>query len=324
MVPFRALQTAGRTRPLVLVYHMVSDEPVPHTGDLYAHKTTAEFDADLEFLRRQYRPIGLTDLLAEIESGGTGSEHTVLITFDDGFREASEIVAPLLSRKGIPAAFFITKDWVGNRSLFCRHKASLLADRYRRQADAGTRRACRDLLSSRGLPAQPFERRILAAAHRRPEVLERAAALLGVDFGAYLRRVRPYLDADQIRDLMRQGFAIGAHSVDHPRYEALSLEEQVRQTLESVAFVTATFHTGYRAYAFPFDDRAVSRAYFDRVNGQDLVDISFGTGGMRDETVPRHFQRVGMEPMDARTTLSRSYIGKLARRCAGRNRTVRV
>ena len=36
--------------------------------------------------------------------------------------------------------------------------------------------------------------------------------------------------SEQVIELLKLGHAVGAHSIDHPRYADLSLEEQLHQT----------------------------------------------------------------------------------------------
>ena len=56
------------------------------------------------------------------------SQGKVFLSFDDGLREVYTIIAPILKERGLPATFFITTDFIDNKKLFYRNKASLLIE----------------------------------------------------------------------------------------------------------------------------------------------------------------------------------------------------
>jgi peptidoglycan/xylan/chitin deacetylase (PgdA/CDA1 family) len=121
------------------------------------------------------------------------------------------------------------------------------------------------------------------------------ADAVGVDFSGYLASHQPYLTTPQVHDLLRRGFSIGGHSLDHPSYSLVSLDEQVRQTVESVRLVRSRFRLDYGAFAFPHGDDRVASAFFTRVRRDGCVDVSFGTAGIVKDRRHRHFQRFSTE-----------------------------
>jgi peptidoglycan/xylan/chitin deacetylase (PgdA/CDA1 family) len=106
---------------------------------------------------------------------------------------------------------------------------------------------------------------------------------------------KPYLSSEQIRGMIRDGFALGGHSIDHPFYGDLTLAEQLRQTRVSGEFLQQEFGVNYRAFAFPHSDSGVTRDFFERSYGDGSLEISFGTSGLVRDPWPRHFQRFSME-----------------------------
>jgi hypothetical protein len=79
----------------------------------------------------------------------------------------------------------------------------------------------------------------------------------------------------------------------------LSIEEQLSQTIESMKAVRERFRLRYGAFAFPHTDRNVRREFFSRLAQSGLVDVSFGTAGLLEESVPNHLQRFSLEaPLD--------------------------
>jgi peptidoglycan/xylan/chitin deacetylase (PgdA/CDA1 family) len=298
---------------------MISDADVKHIKHLYRFKTVKEFISDLDYLIGRFNPIHLNDLLARTKSGRQLPSKAFLLTFDDGFREMHDIVAPILLQKGIPATFFINSAFTDNRTLCYQHKASLIVAHLPNVNLSKPIINEIDRLLPQNLHAtRPIAARILAIEYSDRAIVDKIADVLEMDTDAYLRNEQPYLLSEQIRNLIQQGFSIGAHSIDHPRYRDLTLDEQVRQTTESMHFVKLSFNLNYGAFAFPHSDYGISSEYFRRVQETGLVDISFGTAGMIEDCVPNHFQRFSLEKKEL--PAKRIIEWQFARKCYGRVR----
>lgn len=99
----------NRGRVMILCYHGVTaraermeDDP---TG---LHIRAERFEAQLEHLRRRYRVLSLGEYLAARREGRRLPPRSVVITFDDGYRNFYTMAAPRLRERGLPAALFLT------------------------------------------------------------------------------------------------------------------------------------------------------------------------------------------------------------------------
>jgi peptidoglycan/xylan/chitin deacetylase (PgdA/CDA1 family) len=295
-IPLKKWLIFTKTDLLIAYYHMVGDYEVPHIKHLYPYKSVKSFIDDLEFLRSNFNPIQLRDLIDNIHSGTPLPRRAFLLTFDDGFREIHDIVAPILLRKGIPATFLVNSNFTDNLNLCFQHNASLIVEHLLKNEPSKTSISEIDRLLPKQLqPPIPITSRILAIKYSERMIINKIATVLEIDTNDYLQKEQPYLTNGQIRNLIKKGFAIGAHSIDHPLYADLTLDEQIRQTTESMRFVKETFHLDYGAFAFPHSDVGVSKEYFRRIASTNLVDISFGTSGIIEDSTPNHYQRFSLE-----------------------------
>jgi len=267
--------------PLVLFYHAVSDYPLPHIENLYRIKNVREFEADLDYLLREFRPIGLDDLKSSILAGGSIPERAFYLTFDDGLREMAEIVAPILKRKGLHATFFISSGFLNNQDLSYRFKVSLLIGRIRAQGvTTRGKKELQKLLSSVTLPwTGNIDNDLNNVDYKRHWLLDEAASILNYDFHDYLKNSKPYMGVDQIRTLVQEGFAIGSHSIDHPNYSELNLEEQLQQTRVGSQHLTKQVGVDHKLFAFPFSEQGVSNDFYKRLVDDGTVQLFFGTSG---------------------------------------------
>lgn len=295
-IPF-TLYTAIKPVELIInYYHMINDEEVLHIKHLYPHKTVEQFRADLDFILKHFTPITLNDLLVYQKHGRALPSKAMLLTFDDGFREMHDIVAPILSQKGVSATFFINSSFTDNRNLCYQHKASILVNYIlQKSVSAIQQKQISDILLKNNIKTSNINTSILAIKYAQRELVDSVANLLNLDFNDYLFKNKPYLSTEQIKKLINDGFSIGSHSIDHPLYEDLKMDEQIRQTIDSVSYVRKNFDLDYGAFAFPHSDIGVSKQYFNEIEKSGLVDISFGTAGIIQDCVSNHFQRFSLE-----------------------------
>jgi len=313
IIPFSLLKRCGSSKLIILYYHVVNNEDVPHIRHLYKHKSVRQFDDDLEFLLKNYSLIGLSDVIGWVRGKDNLPPNCFLLTFDDGFREIYNIIAPILVDKGIPATFFISSAFLDNRELCYQHKACLLVEKIYKGISPGTEVAIKEILVQIGLSCSQLTQGVLKVDYRQREALDRIAEVLLVDFQGYLDEKQPYLTSAQVKKLIDRGFAIGAHSIDHPYYAALSLAEQLEQTIGSVRQIRERFGLDYGAFAFPHNDAGLSQEFFKKVQESGLIDITFGTGGMVDGDLRSHRQRISLEKplLPAREIIAWQYARKL-------------
>ncbi|HHS95943.1 MAG TPA: hypothetical protein ENJ45_05070, partial [Phaeodactylibacter sp.] len=229
-------------------YHAVKGaEPLPHISRLYTPRSTATFKKDLAFFLKNYEPIGLEDLIAFAKKGEYPSKPSFFLSFDDGLREVHDIVMPILKKKGVPATLFLNSDFVDNKALFYRYKLSLLQEHLnKKKLTRGQSQAIGELLSLHAPENALIEEALLDVPHSNQEMLDKVAELLDLDFEEFLKKQKPYLTSPQIRRMIRQGFSVGAHSANHPRYADINLAAQIQQTKESIRFVKTQFGLPYK------------------------------------------------------------------------------
>ncbi len=324
-IPVSLLGALTRTRLLLPYYHIISDDEVLHVKHLYRFKNTRQFKNDIEFLLRHYDPISLHDLLRFLNNGASFSDRVFLLTFDDGFKEIYDVVAPILLEKGIPATFFINSAFTDNKALCHDHKASLLAERIQEIDSVAMRDKISGMLSYGGSRRADIVAELLSVSYCRRAILDKIANVLSFDFQEYLSRNKPYLTSGQVTTLIGKGFTIGAHSIDHPSYSAIGLFEKVRQTVESIKFIKERFSLKYGVFAFPYSDQGISKEFFTKLNDIGGVDACFGTGGMMDDSYTNMFQRVSLEKtlMPADKIIAYQYARKLFKILSGKGTIVR-
>jgi peptidoglycan/xylan/chitin deacetylase (PgdA/CDA1 family) len=124
------LPVLGRREPsipsaLVLMYHRVAPDDMAGLDAWQRERslpgivvTPEVFDAQLAFLAKQYTPISIRQLTSHLESDAPLPPRSVVITFDDGWRDNYVYAYPLLRKHRIPATIFLATDYVGTSKRF--------------------------------------------------------------------------------------------------------------------------------------------------------------------------------------------------------------
>jgi peptidoglycan/xylan/chitin deacetylase (PgdA/CDA1 family) len=311
-------------RCIIPLYHLVHDDPPAHIRHLYAIKSVAEFKQDLEYLLKHYQPIGVADLLANVQNDKPWEKPVFLLTFDDGLRECKMVIDPILKSYGLEAICFLNSDFIDNRGLFYRYLVSLILD-YLEKHQEGSLQATNWLIGKGQDLQNGLRPYLLSAGYADKHLLEGLATHLGLDLPTWLNRHRPYLTSEEILAMAKDGWTFGAHSIDHPMYNTLNQAEQVHQTGESLDKISNLIHNDLRLFAFPFTDAGVSETFFKQMYQSLNVSLSFGTAGLKSDIDRRHLQRIPFEGrgMEAAQLLTYEYLYYMLKAPFGLNKVHR-
>ncbi len=293
--PVETLRWATRQSLILPFYHSVSDERLPHLVHLLPIRNVQTFRADLDFLLHHFEPVDADTLIRIITGNLPLRKPAFHLSFDDGLKEISTVVAPILREKGIPATFFLNTGFIGNRDLFYRFKVSLLVEKLA-EISQKTSDEVTALLDQRQTTASSLQSRLLSITYADRDIPDKIASLMNFSFSEYIASHPVYLDENDIRQLLSQGFTIGAHSHDHPEFRCITPAEQLRQVNLSTDYLKEKFGIKQLLFSFPFSDDEVSKLFLDELYPpRGEVELSFGISGLKKEEQTRHLHRIPME-----------------------------
>ncbi len=324
LLPVEKLIASSGHRFILPFWHAVSDVPLPHLSQLYRVLAISEFERDLDFLLKNYKPASVEEVSGLAITNGKSEQNLFFPSFDDGMAECYHVIAPILKKKGIQAAFFINPAFVDNKMLFHRLKSSLLLNSITQIKHTGIE-ASEKLLQQK-FPSKSIHQFLRQAAFTDHLLLDQIAEIFGIDFELFLKQKQPYMNLQQIKELQKDGFLIGAHGMDHREFFISSEEEMMAQISESINFLIQKINPPIKTFAFPFTDFKVPNSVFEKANTDGLWNMSFGTAGIKDETVQNHLQRIPMESgvsKDGRKIIRTEYIWYYLKSVFGKNKVRR-
>jgi peptidoglycan/xylan/chitin deacetylase (PgdA/CDA1 family) len=317
-LPIRLWRMVAPKSVIGICYHAVSDATLLHLKH-YPYLNQAAFEADLDYLQRNYRTISYSELAHQRRAPHPARRNEAILTFDDGFAECATVIAPVLRRRSLTAIFFVTTDLIDNASIFRESLASLcinavgrmkleevcsvvnaleLNERLRappRSANSSSVRLPLDLsgLAARTAPQlHPLLHWLLTLPAEEEHLLRPLAEQLGLDTQSWLHQAQPYLTKKQIQQLHLDGFTIGAHSQTHRWLQSLPPEEAAREIVESCRVVRSITGQQSVPFAFPYFGGNIDRAWLAELRRQnDCIGLFFDTDGLRED-VPFVVQRV--------------------------------
>ncbi|QTE23987.1 polysaccharide deacetylase family protein [Polaribacter cellanae] len=284
------LISISKQRTMLPFYHKVSDEKQTFENFLYTPRKILSFKNDIAILNKYYTPISMQEFIAVSKSRKKSKQNYFHITFDDGLSNFYKVVAPILLKEKIPATVFVNSDFIDNKALFFRYKASLLFQFYSKSSPK-IKNKYHDFFEDN----QKIKEKLLGVNFNNKEILDRLANEINYSFEDYLQTEKPYLSSIEIEELIEKGFTVGAHSKNHPLYSEIPFETQITQTKDSLDWLIKNFNLDYKVFSFPFTDLNVSKKFFTKLNAEKVIDASFGTSGIKKDNFVTNFQRLSFE-----------------------------
>lgn len=174
----------------------------------------SQFENILDFLTENSRVIPLTDAIDALERNALPARATVL-TFDDGYADWMETVAPSLRSRNLPATFFLTTEQFSGPTLWHERIVSAVRGLPEHGADLPYGFAKFSDLnhpSHRTRLISELQNRLkYAPLHERIAAIELLETQANVPL-----TTSQHFDEKSARALHAQGFEIGAHTKRHP------------------------------------------------------------------------------------------------------------
>jgi peptidoglycan/xylan/chitin deacetylase (PgdA/CDA1 family) len=301
----RALFRGGRTGVPVIMFHNVGH---PSSTDyLPGHMKISEprFERLLRFLRRAgYRTMTLGQMAAELAEGRC-PENTVVLTFDDGYRDNHDVLLPLLNKYDATATVFVQTGPMKGRLNWLHHYFWVLhKEGPVRVGELLAERLDKPHLQDdlRALPEDPVAaeyqlKRLLKyeiVAEDRDRILAAVFTEMGGDDAELAKSV--YLGPEECRALDQAGVEIGAHTVNHLILSSLEASRQRKEIEGSLRDLEAWLGHEVTSFAYPY-----GRTWdYDEHTLEILSELGFRCAitampGLNDEGTPAYeLRRIAM------------------------------
>jgi peptidoglycan/xylan/chitin deacetylase (PgdA/CDA1 family) len=232
------------------------------------HTSTKNFEDHLRWLKHHdYNVINFRQVSENLSKGHSLPPKSIVITFDDGSLDQYRNAVPLLKKYAFSATFFPIKNCVFTTKLFW------LTEFYAYLNELGTKRVAEILQDLPRLPdSRLIEERIPRFARAKRDIafefkylispkdkdsglirLRKESAITGSEITAFCER---YMNSDQLKDLIQEGFEIGSHGVHH--YPMLCLTPEEKRIEIEKTWIDQLDPDGVKIFSLPFGSHSHS------------------------------------------------------------------
>lgn len=183
-------------------------------------------------------------------------KRSVLITFDDGYKDNFTLAYPVLRSLQIPAIYFIPSGAIRDRTLGwwdiiaffikkTKKKAiSVKGDELSLQSDGEKKKTIFHLLQL--MKTEPYS--------RTQDLLNVLSEECEVEFPSYDEQDAELMNWKDIRDVLSNGIAIGSHTVSHRVLATLDEDKQFEELRSSKRFLEDMLPGNIRSFSYPVGD----------------------------------------------------------------------
>jgi protein-tyrosine-phosphatase/peptidoglycan/xylan/chitin deacetylase (PgdA/CDA1 family) len=267
-----ALERMVKSRSLmVLTYHRIGDAArTPYDSGTFSG-SAEQFDEQVSYLKRRFHIVGL-DEACKIAAGDQLPPGTsILITFDDGYRDNYTSAFQILRSHNVPACFFLTTAFVGTGTVPWWDAIACVV----KQSKNRLIRLQYPQPVTFNLEAEEPSQAIvqILELYKSSKMRDRERFLSDLEEECGVERPstdsnRRFLSWDEAREMQQCGMAFGAHTHTHEILSKLSLEQQEEELRISRETIEKQLSHPVEVMAYPFGDRSA----FSRETSMDLLE----------------------------------------------------
>jgi peptidoglycan/xylan/chitin deacetylase (PgdA/CDA1 family) len=266
------LRFCNRRKVTILSLHGVAgDHPEAGWQPLWPRVAPEELDSVLGQLGQYYEFVSLDEAVAMISGSSPVRNHSLALTFDDGYRNNITEAWPVLKKHGAPATFFVSTGYIETGRAFWIDRLDYALqkspDDARLVAANGASFDLRGLSREQlGHGYRKLRLGIKNEIRNDQEMLAAFDSLSASLEAASGQAIGDVIDSDPYASVANwqefemaaaDGVIIGSHSVDHNRLDAIPRGSVDAQLLQSKAEIENHLNLDCRYFCFPngsFDD----------------------------------------------------------------------
>ncbi len=267
------MQSKNNTELSIVMYHYVRDLKNSRYPNIKGLDVEL-FREQLKYIQKYYTVIRMEDLISSIENNTKLPKNSVLLTFDDGYKDHFDIVFPILNELGIQGSFFPVVNSIEeckvldvnkihfilatqeNEELLIQEIYSLL-DKYRERFKLNSKEYYFKKLAQPGRWDNKeirFIKRLLQnelpAEPRNLIINKLFEKYVSIDEETFAKEL--YMSKDQLKCLVKNGMHVGSHTANHDWLDRQTPELQERELQKSIKFLNSLGITDNLTMCYPY------------------------------------------------------------------------
>jgi peptidoglycan/xylan/chitin deacetylase (PgdA/CDA1 family) len=241
------------TGAAILMYHSVLEDPSQLADSLggIIHSRPV-FRQQMELLAREFHPLGMDELTVLLRGEEKIPERSVVVTFDDGYRDNFENVLPILDQVGVKAAFYVTVDCIEKGQLPWPSRVRFALRTTRRKTWTEPEGALWPLEAEADRDrafAKACEHCCKLAGAAQEQLVAGIESELEISIPPGSRQLM--MNWDEVRKLTERGHVVGSHTLSHPNVAQLPVEDVRVELAESRACLEKWLNRPVVHFSYP-------------------------------------------------------------------------
>ncbi len=242
----------------VLNYHRVGDSQMtPYDSGTFSCRTE-NLDRQVKWLKSRYRILTLNEAVEVIHGEKELEGNSILLTFDDGYRDNYDAAFPVLRENKVSGTFFLATGFVGTGRIPWWDTVAYIVKNSKRSRI--TIEYPEPMTFELSPPARANSIRQILRQYKRPETIDSDTFLRGLEEACDYSRPnggaeRCFMNWDETREMQRAGMSFGAHTDTHQILSKLPYERQVEELQNSRAIMERELETTIDTLAYPVGHR---------------------------------------------------------------------
>ena len=220
--------------------------------------TPTAFEAQIRFLASTASIIPLQEYLDHIKNGEPLPKRSIVITFDDGYKDNLTIAAPVLRKYGVPATFFIATGYIGKEKMKWEDQLSCLVRRSNAEVvSLGISSSDGSFhIGSGKEKLRAIDGLVRVLGHldeaNRLQILDELRKQLKVNCDDQANVMMTWEDVRRLADTT--GFSIGSHGVTHQHLTQMPLDGVTFEVMNSKEHLENEIGRPVTSFTYPYGD----------------------------------------------------------------------
>jgi peptidoglycan/xylan/chitin deacetylase (PgdA/CDA1 family) len=259
----------------VLTYHRVTELDNNFVLDPHQVSTKPEiFNQQMDFLSRQYSVVTIEEVLKAIDHEINLPRKAVLITFDDAYSDIKDTAWPILQSYGFPVTIFVPTSFPGAPDrlfwwdrLFLSLNSTAQQELYVPPVGALNLTNHEDRLASfkkliNYIKTVPYDKAM--------DLVEKVCSQMEVSNNG----LKSTLNWDELRQMVKEGVTVGAHTRTHPILTQMPLEKAAEEIKGSLGDLKREIGHVLPIFCYPNGNHTV---HIKEILRQEGIKLAFGT-----------------------------------------------
>ena len=280
---------------IVLTFHRIVDD-----GEKYLNKSPVvnhrvqDFRKEIGYLKEYFRILGIDEMVDRVKEGSGFKSPSILITFDDGYRDNYVLAYPALKRYGIPATIYLTTGLIGGMERTWPDKIEFALLETREESLQLPGIWDKRTVSIRSAREKEQVHEMITAQLKELTNSERLSILNNIFSSLKIEmksmnsgKRRMMLQWEEVREMGENNISFGCHTNSHPILSSMPLDEAKKEILVSKEILERRVGEEVKHFAFPNGrDQDFSedlREYCKEIGLVTVASVSYGPNSGRKE-----------------------------------------